>query len=117
MKLFRYGFISYQQLLLPLTVLFLAGCHPAPLPPSDKDNGGLILPGGFEALVVRDSIGRARHIAVNDNGDIYVKLSFNDAMKGKGGSVGLRVLSGDGKADAVVYFGDYAQVGGSAVGM
>ncbi len=27
------------------------------LPPSDKDNGGLFLPGGFEAVVVVDSIG------------------------------------------------------------
>src|SRR5688572_21400138 len=65
------------------------------LPPADKDNGGLVLPGGFEAVVVVDSIGGgisrprpaitpgrtpqgtyfgARHIGVNSNGDIYVKL-------------------------------------------
>jgi glucose/arabinose dehydrogenase len=48
---------------------------------------------------------------------IYVKLSFNDAMKGKGGTVGLRDLNGDGKADSIVYFGDYTDVGNSAVGM
>jgi hypothetical protein len=98
-------------------VAALAGCSAPGLPPSDPDNGGLILPGGFEALVVADSVGRARHIAVNDNGDIYVKLTRNDAMKGKGGTVGLRDLNGDGKADSIVYFGDYTDIGGSAVGV
>ncbi|MEZ5106669.1 MAG: hypothetical protein R2757_19355 [Draconibacterium sp.] len=37
------------------------------LPPGDPDNGGLFLPGGFEAVVVVDSIGSARHLAVNYN--------------------------------------------------
>src|SRR5690606_14728299 len=103
-------------------ILFgLIGCQSGSnLPPSDKDNGGLYLPDGFEAVVVTDSIGGgpmpitdgqqrmrppqqrsananqptrvrsnqgrptrnrprsnyygSRHIAVNDNGDIYVKL-------------------------------------------
>ena len=86
-------------------------------PNGDPGNGGLILPGGFEALVVVDSIGRARHLAVNDNGDIYVKLEYNDKMKGSGGTVGLRDTNGDGKADSIVYFGDYTDVGNSAVGM
>ncbi len=84
---------------------------------ADPGNGGLFLPDKFEALVVVDSIGSARHIAVNDNGDIYVKLTYNEKMNGKGGTVGLRDLDGDGKADSVVYFGDYKDVGNSAVGM
>jgi len=46
------------------------------LPSGDPDNGGLILPEGFEAVVVVDSIGSARHLAVNKNGDIYVKMRF-----------------------------------------
>ncbi len=104
-----------------LFVLIAAVCiqckTPLLLPPADPGNGGLILPGGFEALVVVDSIGRARHLAVNKNGDIYVKLEFNDAMKGRGGTVGLRDTNSDGKADSIVYFGDYTDVGGSAVGM
>ena len=107
-----------MRAILPvLTIGALAGCSAPGLPASDPDNGGLILPGGFEALVVADSVGRARHIAVNDNGDIYVKLTRNDAMKGKGGTVGLRDLNDDGKADSIVYFGDYTDVGGSAVGV
>jgi hypothetical protein len=41
----------------------------------DKDNGGLYLPDGFGAVVVIDSIGPSRHLAVKENGDIYVKLN------------------------------------------
>lgn len=87
------------------------------LPEPDADKGGLYLPVGFDALVVADNTGPARHIAVNDNGDIYVKLTFNDRMNGAGGTVALRDLDGDGRADSVVYFGDYKDEGGSAVGV
>lgn len=111
------SFIQHS-IFLGLTLIVLAGCNKSiPLPYSDPDNGGLILPGQFEALVVTDSIGRARHIAVNDNGDIYVKLTYNDAMKGGGGTVGIRDTNNDGKADTIAYFGDYKDEGGLAVGV
>lgn len=75
------------------------------LPTGDPNNGGLFLPEGFEALVVVDSLeGRARHLAVNDNGDIYVKLRFPDSI---GGNVALRDIDNDGKADIIETFGDY----------
>ena len=75
------------------------------LPAGDPNNAGLFLPGGFEALVVVDSIeGRARHLAVNTNGDIYVKSRFPDSI---GGNAALRDISGDGKADIVERFDDY----------
>ena len=73
--------------------LIIISCNTDKLPPSDPDNGGLFFPDGFEARVVVDSIGRARHLAVNENGDIYVKLTYNDKMKGKGGSVALRDMN------------------------
>ena len=93
-------------------------CQPSPnLRPGDVDRGGLHLPRNFEALVVVDSIGRTRHIAVNQNGDIYAKLSYNDAMNGAQGTVALRDIDKDGKADSVVYFGDYIDEGRSAVGV
>ena len=104
-------------LLIVASISTLACKQESKRPAADKNNGGLFLPKNFEALVVVDSIGRARHLAVNDNGDIYVKLTYNDAMDGSGGTVGLRDLDNDGKADSVVYFGDYKDVGGSAVGM
>lgn len=84
-------------------------------PPGDPDNGGLFLPENFEAVVVADSIGRARHIAVNDNGDIYVKLRFSE--NGEGGNVALRDTTGDGKADIITNFGDYKDEGSLANGM
>ena len=55
-------------------LLVFSSCSPDTLPPGDPDQGGLFLPGGFEALVVIDSIeGNARQLAVRDNGDIFVK--------------------------------------------
>lgn len=83
------------------------------LPPSDPNNGGITLPGGFEAVVVTDSIGPARHLAVNNNGDIYVKLRFS----AKGGNVALRDTDNDGKADIIQHFGSYKDVGSLANGM
>src|SRR5690348_3728932 len=101
-----------------LWILGLTACkQSSQRPKADADNGGLFLPDGFEALVVVDSLGEARHLTVNDNGDIYVKLTYNDKMNGGGGTVGLRDLNGDGKADSIVYFGDYKDVGRSAVGV
>ena len=44
------------------------------LPEPDPNNAGLTLPEGFGAIVTVDNVGRGRHIAVNDNGDLYVKL-------------------------------------------
>src|SRR5690625_5196316 len=63
-------------LLIMFTLSYCAGSHELPM--GDTDNGGLLLPEGFDALIVADSTGRARHLAVNDNGDIYVKLRVPD---------------------------------------
>lgn len=40
-----------------------------------KDNFDLKLPDGFKTVVVAEDIGAARHIAVRDNGDIYIALN------------------------------------------
>ncbi len=102
--------------ILLLTVLFFLGCKTKKeLPPGDPDDGGLFLPGNFEAVVVAESVGPARHIAVNDNGDIYVKLRYS--KKGEKGNVALRDSTGDGKADIMERFGDYMNQGSLANGM
>lgn len=93
--------------LLFLTVLIgYSGCsEKIDLPPGDPDNGKLILPDQFEAIVVVDSLkGRARHIAINDNGDIYVKSRFSEPT---GRNVALRDTTHDGKADIIDSFGTY----------
>ena len=79
----------------------------------DPDNGGLVLPGGFRALVVHPGVGRARHLAVNENGDIYIKLRVPNPK----GIVGLRDLNGDGRADSVAVFGDYEDTGNYGTAM
>lgn len=81
---------------------------------TDSDNGGLILPEGFGALVVADSVGLTRHLAVNDNGDIYVKLRI---VEGDSGNVALRDTNGDGKVDIYQRFGDYPNDGSFATEM
>lgn len=81
---------------------------------SDVDNGGLFLPEGFGALVVADSIGPARHLAVNSNGDIYVKLRIT---KGDKGNVAIRDTDKDGKANIIQRFGDYPNDGSFATEM
>ncbi|HNR09387.1 MAG TPA: PQQ-dependent sugar dehydrogenase [Saprospiraceae bacterium] len=68
----------------------------------------LFVPDGFEVTVVADSIpGGARHIAVSENGDLYVKL----LQTKKGGNAALRDTDGDGKMDSIATFGGYPEVG------
>jgi glucose/arabinose dehydrogenase/mono/diheme cytochrome c family protein len=76
----------------------------------DKDNGGITLPEKFGAVVVVDSLGRGRHMAIAANGDIYLHLS-KLAMDGKG-IIALRDTSGDGRADVVK---GYSNVTGTGI--
>lgn len=75
---------------------------------ADADNAGLKLPAGFGALKVADGIGRARHIAVTAQGDVYVKLMR--VADGKG-IVRLRDTNGDGKAEDISGMGNYGGTG------
>ncbi len=84
------------------------------IPTTDPDNGGLLLPDGFGALIVADSVGPTRHIAVNGNGDIYAKLRI---VEGDSGNVALRDTNSDGKADIIQRFGDYPNDGSFATEM
>jgi len=94
---------TFNSALLIISFAF-SQCKNGP-PKGDPDNGGLLLPGGFEAVVVVDSLpGKARHLAVNDNGDIYVKLMHTVKERG---NAALRDDDGDGKADIIEFFGKY----------
>ncbi|HKP32173.1 MAG TPA: PQQ-dependent sugar dehydrogenase [Chitinophagaceae bacterium] len=73
----------------------------------DRDNGGLTLQKDFGAITVIPELAKNRHITVNTNGDIYVKL---DRLKdGKG----IVVLKSDarGKARVSKSFGNYVGTG------
>ena len=107
--------IALGPLILAIMIIFgLIGCSKAELPPGDPDNGGLFLPDGFEAVVVVDSTGAARHLAVNDNGDIYLKLRYPYP---DGENVAMRDTDGDGKADIITQFGNYGKDGAYGTAM
>ncbi|MBI4522039.1 MAG: PQQ-dependent sugar dehydrogenase [Gemmatimonadetes bacterium] len=72
-------------------------------PPCDSDNGGITLPDGFCAVVVADTMGPVRHMAVAPNGDLYVML--RDQTDAPGSVLALRDSNGDGKADVIARFG------------
>ncbi|HET7370593.1 MAG TPA: PQQ-dependent sugar dehydrogenase [Gammaproteobacteria bacterium] len=97
-----------------LAVLFACASATAAAAPGNADvqcspnNGGITLPDGFCAVVVADALGMARHIAVNDNGDVYVALSRENHG---GGIVALRDTDGDGQADTTRYFGNQTGTG------
>src|SRR5439155_11521091 len=80
----------------------------AAAPACDPGNGGITLPPGFCAAVVATDLGRARHLAVAPNGDLYASI-----QGGRGGAVvALRDTDGDGKFDKREPFGT-----GSATGV
>ncbi len=66
----------------------------------------LDLPDGFKAITVVEKLGANRHIAVNSNGDIYIKL---DKLKDNKGIYVLREING--KYEVIKSFGDYSGTG------
>src|SRR5581483_9142266 len=78
-------------------------------PACDPDNGGLTLPPGFCATVVANDVGRARHLIVTANGDLFV--STQNGRGDRGGVVALRDTNGDGKMDVREKFGDNGATG------
>jgi glucose/arabinose dehydrogenase len=68
----------------------------------------LTLPPGFTSSVIMPELGRNRHLAVHNNGDIYVKL---DKLKDGKGIAVLRDTDNDGKAEIINSFADYTGTG------
>jgi len=85
---------------------------PRPAAACDPEAGGLTLPEGFCASVFADDVGAARHLAVRDNGDVFVALNARRGGAG-GGVLALRDTDGDGRADTRERFGD---AGGTGIG-
>src|ERR1700743_49316 len=68
----------------------------------------LTLPPGFSATIIADSLGALRHLAVTNQGDIYVKL--NSLKDGKG-IYFLSDTNHDGRIDQKTGFGNYPGTG------
>lgn len=110
----RHVQIKYPIVSILFICLLFVGCNnEKELPSNEDENGGLSLPGGFEAVVVADSTGWVRHLAVNNNGDVYIKLR---SPKPKG-IIGLRDTNNDGRADIREIFGDYKDEGDYGTGI
>jgi hypothetical protein len=68
----------------------------------------ITLPQGFKSVVVTTGLGKARHLTVAANGDIFVKL---EKLKDGKGIIRLHDANGDGKADEISGFGSYTGTG------
>ena len=74
-----------------------------------KEEGPQVtLPQGFKSTVVTTGLGKARHLTVAANGDVFVKL---ERLKDGKGIIRLHDANGDGKADELSGFGSYVGTG------
>ena len=111
-----------QRFFAIISLAFLANCSndstkekaaeqektETPKASADQPNGGITLPTGFSATVFADELGKARHIVVNENGDVYTKVNkLNDGR----GIIRLRDVNNDGVADSISGFGNYEGTG------
>lgn len=99
-----------NKTLLALLVMACWACQPKSQEEEPvSDTSTLELPDGFSSTIVVDSLGApARHIAVSNNGDVYVKMA---RLGHHGGIVALRDENGDDHADVIESFGDYTGTG------
>src|SRR5687768_4455541 len=101
----------------------LAACSDDPTAPGANvectaGNGGITLPAGFCAVVVRDIVtngtaARARHLTVTPNGDVFVAINSPNNNNPPFGIVALRDHDGDGVADEESRFSP--DLGGSGI--
>ncbi|MDP6435886.1 MAG: PQQ-dependent sugar dehydrogenase [Gammaproteobacteria bacterium] len=112
--------LSFSRCLLPAAVILLSSCAVAPdqAPgraaeplPENWETVQPILPDGFATTIFHPAAGATRHIAVRDNGDVFVARDFRLAapMFGQdaawGALLAMRDNDGDGVADQVEEFG------------
>jgi glucose/arabinose dehydrogenase len=99
-----------RGLALLLSGAALAACGSPPDAESNSaPESGITLPAGFTATLFASGMLTPRHIAVKDNGDVYVTLRSGEAKfratADPGGIVALRDIDGDGVADETATFG------------
>lgn len=110
----------YLFAIWPVLGILTPACTPSvstpPLPLPTYNNGGIQLPEKFAAIVVVDSLGkgRARHLSVADNGDLYVNL--RRITEDGYGAMALRDMDQDGRADLIQGFTDSRGTGMSLHG-
>ena len=92
----------YSIVLVLFSIISFGFCMRNTEQPEQKRNdSGITLPSGFTSVVFADKVGPGRHIAVKENGDVYMALS---SLKNGNGIAAVRDGNGDGKADDIKYF-------------
>lgn len=92
----------YSIVLVLFSIISFGFCMRNPeQPEKSRNDSGITLPAGFTSVVFADKVGPGRHIAVQENGDVYMALS---RLKSGNGIAALRDDNGDGKADNIKYF-------------
>ena len=86
-----------------LTIFLLTAIQSTVLARFSPDNGSITLPDGFRAQVIADDIGKARQIAIRENGDMYVSLMEPVDMNYV---AAMRDTDGDGRMEFIKYFGE-----------
>ncbi|HZJ19147.1 MAG TPA: PQQ-dependent sugar dehydrogenase [Pricia sp.] len=109
-----YDLIKYFGFIL-LVLLMLVSCKEesknldkGPSLRFSADNAGLTVPEGFKVIKVADSLGKPRHIAVTEQGDIYINL--REPVNGQG-ILYLEDKDGDGIAETKQGFSDISGTG------
>jgi len=109
MKLNKHSFLAILLMALIINACTGDKSSNQNLPKPDPNNAGLTLPNNFGAIITADNLGKARHIAVNSNGDLYVKLRQID--NSGHGIVALRDNDGNGIMDQQKSFMPYGGTG------
>src|ERR1043166_2772874 len=111
---FRHCVLASLRLSAALLLAGAPGSAAAQAPKCDPGNAGLTLAKGFCAVLVAESLGSVRHLAVAPNGDVFA--ARNSRQNGpSGGVVVLRDTTGDGKADVIATF--FSGPGGSGIAL
>lgn len=91
-----------------LTTILASSAFGAALPTPDADDGGLVLPPGFRALIVADNLVAGRKIDRNTDQFRFITVAPNGTLYGKtvrGGIIALRDGDGDGRFEVKQEFG------------
>lgn len=118
---------NLQRSIIPACLVLAVACGGSDRPPTPSDSSAaasegaqpdtVTFPDGFRATVFADSLGRARHLVVRPNGDVYVNsLPPEDSSKAPPGGfvIALRDTNADGSADRIERF---AKAGGTGIGL
>ena len=94
---------------LSLAFIVVSGCHKNKTSENKTPaKADLKLPAGFSATIIADSLGHVRHLAVNSQGDIYIKLN---TLKDGRGIIFLTDANHDGIMEQKSSFAGYPGTG------